>query len=374
MIILFVSILGAIIFYEIYLRLTWDTKINGVPGMSLPHFTRVEVFKPNYNGWFAGQELKINNLGFRDNEDFEIKKNHNTYRILFLGNSITFGHGESFENTFPELFENRLKKWNSEINWQVWNLGFPGYGANQVLNTIDELGPKYNPDLIIYSFYHNDIQTIDYLKIPKNKILIKLKYFFKKNFYFYSKFRQLYNNFRYGSNNTNNREISIMIEPKNKIYDEELDFGSFEFDDEKFKFKHKNKPNIISNQNKISKYNPSIEFPNNFNNFMSVIKKFKNYNDSKEYKIIVFLNIAPDIKKIKNNKGEEYQFTYGKAFEMNSFYINLFEKLNFFTISPYHSFSHYKPSEVPIAGGHSRAGANSVKAELIFEEFTKKIF
>ena len=51
MIILFVSILGTIIFYEIYLRLTWDTKINGVPGMTLSHFTRVEGVRSSSKIW-----------------------------------------------------------------------------------------------------------------------------------------------------------------------------------------------------------------------------------------------------------------------------------------------------------------------------------
>ncbi|HJO39516.1 MAG TPA: hypothetical protein QF650_13055 [Vicinamibacterales bacterium] len=88
-------------------RLTWDGR-QGTLGLVLAHPTRVEVLAPNYDGFFAGQPLSINNLGFRDDEDYQLAKHDKTFRILVLGDSVTFGHGVRFEDTWPYLLRQRL--------------------------------------------------------------------------------------------------------------------------------------------------------------------------------------------------------------------------------------------------------------------------
>ena len=150
------SLIAALFIAEALVRLTWDAK-NGVPGLVLTHPTRVEVLAPNYRGYFAGQPLRVNNLGFRDDRDYKLAKEKNTFRIIILGDSVTFGHGCKFEETWPYMLKKRLEEWNNKIDWQVWNLGVPGYDSVLELRTLEELGPKYKPDLVVVGFYENDL-------------------------------------------------------------------------------------------------------------------------------------------------------------------------------------------------------------------------
>ena len=91
------------------------------------------AWRPSYDGWFAGVPVRINNLGFRDPREYPLEKPPGTFRILVLGDSVTFGHGSLYETTYPYLLEQRLKQWRPSVNWQVWNLGVPGYNTRQEL-------------------------------------------------------------------------------------------------------------------------------------------------------------------------------------------------------------------------------------------------
>ena len=76
---------------------------------------------------------------------------------MFLGDSVTFGHGSVYEHTYPLLLEQRLKAWRPTVDWQVWNLGVPGYNTSQELAYLLEAGPSFHPDLVVVGFYGNDV-------------------------------------------------------------------------------------------------------------------------------------------------------------------------------------------------------------------------
>ena len=52
-----------------------------------------------------------------------------TFRILVLGDSVTFGHGTLYDTSYPYLLEQQLREWRPDVNWEVWNLGVPGYNT-----------------------------------------------------------------------------------------------------------------------------------------------------------------------------------------------------------------------------------------------------
>src|SRR5439155_5599961 len=81
----------------------------------------------------------------------------NTFRILVLGDSVTFGHGSVYEHTYPYLLEQRLKAWNPKIDWQVWNAAVPGYNTSQELAQLLEVGDRFKPDLVVVGFFENDL-------------------------------------------------------------------------------------------------------------------------------------------------------------------------------------------------------------------------
>src|SRR6266849_1999814 len=93
---------------EAWVRLAWDP-MKGRPGFYVADPVRIEKLGPDYDGWFAGAPVHINHLGFRDTRDYAIEKYPTTFRIIVLGDSVTFGHGSIYEHTYAYLLEGRLK-------------------------------------------------------------------------------------------------------------------------------------------------------------------------------------------------------------------------------------------------------------------------
>ena len=101
--------------------------------------------------------VHINSLELRDPREYELHKRPNTFRILVLGDSVTFGHGSVYEHTYPYLLEQRLKAWRPDVDWQVWNAAVPGYNTSQELAHLLEVGDRFRPDLVVVGFFENDL-------------------------------------------------------------------------------------------------------------------------------------------------------------------------------------------------------------------------
>lgn len=93
--------------------------------------------------------VRSNSLGFWDNEFPEIKDPKKT-RIVFLGDSFTWGMGVS-EN---ERFSNVLQARNNGL--EALNFGMPGYGTDQELLVWQNLAQRYKPDIVVLTLYQND--------------------------------------------------------------------------------------------------------------------------------------------------------------------------------------------------------------------------
>ena len=52
------------------------------------------------------------------------------------------------------------------MNWEVWNLGVPGYNTATELHHCDEWGPRAEPDLVVVGFYPNDFTANDAITEP----------------------------------------------------------------------------------------------------------------------------------------------------------------------------------------------------------------
>ena len=65
--------------------------------------------------------IRINSLGWRDRE-ISLEKKEDTFRIVALGDSITFGWGVELHETYVKQLETILKKQNSYKNYEVINI------------------------------------------------------------------------------------------------------------------------------------------------------------------------------------------------------------------------------------------------------------
>jgi len=130
-----------------------------LPGLSHEH-RKGAYFKDLY-----GTEVKINSKGLRDYEYDYLKPKH-CYRVLVLGDSITFGWGVDFSQTYPKLLEKKLNERSPGQKFEVINSGVGNYNLRDELSYLEYEGLKYSPDLIILGFFLNDAERHD--KQPPN--------------------------------------------------------------------------------------------------------------------------------------------------------------------------------------------------------------
>jgi lysophospholipase L1-like esterase len=111
------------------------------------------VHKPNSNAKLMGVNVAINSDGFRDEEHNLIKDTRT--RIVFLGDSLTFGWGVDQDKNFKTILE---KKMNLNQPTEIINLGTGNYNTQQEVNLFLEKGLKYTPDKVVLFYFINDAE------------------------------------------------------------------------------------------------------------------------------------------------------------------------------------------------------------------------
>jgi lysophospholipase L1-like esterase len=96
----------------------------------------------------------VNNRGWRDRSRSLINKK-NSFRILVLGDSLTFGFIVPRTGTFTQLLENKFLKRN--LNVEVINISYSGWSTSQQLEALKLEGVLYKPDVVLVHFCINDL-------------------------------------------------------------------------------------------------------------------------------------------------------------------------------------------------------------------------
>src|SRR3989338_2445404 len=111
--------------------------------------------KPNAQGIFKIPDresfVKINSFGFRG-ENLSPQKTHKK-RIMFFGDSFTWGYGVSNSETFIEKLSSLFPKDSLELI----NCGVPGYGTDQEYLYFKKIGSLWKPDIVILLLFDYDI-------------------------------------------------------------------------------------------------------------------------------------------------------------------------------------------------------------------------
>jgi lysophospholipase L1-like esterase len=100
--------------------------------------------------YWQGHLHRFNSKLFRGGE---WKLNPDAYRVLVLGDSLTFGYGVGEEQAYPAVIESRLSK---TYRVQVFNLGVSGFQSQDIVQLAHRFIPELKPDLVIYGMCLND--------------------------------------------------------------------------------------------------------------------------------------------------------------------------------------------------------------------------
>jgi lysophospholipase L1-like esterase len=100
--------------------------------------------------------VSINSYGLRDREVGDPEPG--TFRILVLGDSVTFGHGVAIDDAFVRQLEARLAGRDRRI--EVLNAGIPGWSTRQQRIFYERHSAGLAPDLVLVGFVLNDVTEI----------------------------------------------------------------------------------------------------------------------------------------------------------------------------------------------------------------------
>jgi lysophospholipase L1-like esterase len=350
---------------EMWTRAKWDPR-KGMPGFFESDPVRRQRLAPGYTGWFAGVPVHINSLGFRDDREYSLAKKPSTFRILVLGDSVTFGHGSVGEHTYPFLLEQQLKAWRPDVDWQVWNLGVPGYNTSQELAHLLQVGPAYHPDLVIVGFFENDL--IDNFPVrPASRAeeaAATVKSLLRRHVYSLELYKRLYLGvlWRFAQQNEYRRriehlgvedelladtgQVADLQQQRLTPFDRLTDAAVAAID---CVYGEKPNPDTI----------PSMQRDPAWDDWLQSVRGFQQLQRLGEYRVLFFLNVVPPV----CPDGDVY-YDGGSA-DLNRFYLRIMSETTP-AVSAYDEFRHLRPSQMPKARAHAIGNSNLAKANVLF--------
>lgn len=120
--------------------------------------------------------IRTNAQGMRNDKDFPLVSDTGRPRMMILGDSYSFGHGVSNEQTYAYQLAEMLPEWD------VMNLAVSATGTDQNYIMYEKYGEKFSPDIVLLGFYlldfnRNTFSFRDYAKpmyVPQEDGLLKL--------------------------------------------------------------------------------------------------------------------------------------------------------------------------------------------------------
>ncbi len=115
-------------------------------------------FPPNdYCTVTWGYPVVNNRLGFRE-RDFEVPKPPGCFRIMVLGDSLTWGAGLPVEKRYTNLLEAKLKALAGPARIEVLNFAYSGASTADQRDVLRKHIDLVQPDLVVVGFCVNDPQ------------------------------------------------------------------------------------------------------------------------------------------------------------------------------------------------------------------------
>lgn len=119
--------------------------------------------KPSWETSYGDVLVTYNERGLRDRPI--LPKAAEEYRILALGDSVTFGWGVDQDKIFPVRLESLLQR-HLHRPVRVINSGVAGYNTVQEVTYFKQEGIALQPDLVMLTYVQNDIEELNPLWDP----------------------------------------------------------------------------------------------------------------------------------------------------------------------------------------------------------------
>lgn len=145
-----------------------------------PHPDIKYDLRPNVHSRAWGTNVDINAQGYRGRMPDPAFQG---FRIIVLGDSITFGNFLDLESTYAYQLSDILN--TCGMACEVLNFGIGGYDTLQEVALLEHRGLAYKPDLVVVGFCLNDIGVVS----PNYEYIDKVERY-RSNLIFYSRLVQ----------------------------------------------------------------------------------------------------------------------------------------------------------------------------------------
>ena len=360
---------------ELWVRATWDER-KGRPGFFLSDAIRGQRLAAGYDGWFAGVPVHINSLELRDPREYALEKLPNTFRILVLGDSVTFGHGSVYAHTYPYLLEQRLKAWRPDVDWQVWNAAVPGYNTSQELAQLLEVGPRFQPDLVVIGFFENDI--VDNYRVIQPAMAARIGSailsWLYRHVYSIQLYKRAYLQIAWRLSSASSYRLRLEHVAEETQLTANVQQVADLKDQQLTGFERLNDGQVRDAG--CSDGSPlrgdvvgAVQREPGFDEWMTGVRRLQQLGRDGVYQLMFFVNVAP----IPCERPDV--FYDGGSAALNRFYLDILgEGTRTPAVSAYDAFRHVRPSQMPLASGHALGNSNVVKADVLFAFLRDDLF
>ncbi len=121
-----------------------------------PSASRIVPTNPQAYGREDSWTIRTNSEGFRGAEREDSGAREGVYRILFVGDSVTFGYGVNEGDSFVGRVQAGLRARYPEHRFDVVNAGVPGWSWVQGLRFLQVRGLSLHPNLVVMAHGVND--------------------------------------------------------------------------------------------------------------------------------------------------------------------------------------------------------------------------
>ncbi|MDP1571644.1 MAG: GDSL-type esterase/lipase family protein [Vicinamibacterales bacterium] len=356
---------------EAWVRLQWDDQ-RGRPGFYLSDPVLGQRLSPGYDGWFAGVPVRVNRLGFRDDRDYAVEKAPGVFRILVLGDSVTFGHGTSGDTTYPHLLEQRLRAWQPDVAWEVWNLGVPGYATSQELAYLRQVADEWRPDLVVVGFFQNDLTGNEPEGAPSvsRRARSAVQRVMQRHLYSYEFYKRAYLTLRWRllTDETGRERLEHLVNEEAQLGRQDFagERGStaltpVEIVDEDEVARFRCESQLMPDLRRAETLRARLAQPDvGIRAWTDAVRGFHDLARESTYPIVFFINMAPEA------CPEADRFFDGGTLAFDDLLQEILGA-GAPVVSSARAFLRYRPSEMPGASGHAVGNANQVKAGVLFD-------
>lgn len=102
----------------------------------------------------GGYMVRVNEMGFRSNREFETRRTPGKRRVLLFGDSFTAGDGVSNPQRYSDVLEQLLP------DVEIYNFGLPSSGTDQQYLAWQEFGRQIECDLVIVAVLVENIRRV----------------------------------------------------------------------------------------------------------------------------------------------------------------------------------------------------------------------